>query len=245
MDNYPRQIKNYKKMNIEEKENFDEALAGLGNRISKIAELTGGKKNLANAIGISESQLYRYIAGDSQPTVEPLAAMAKIANVHLDWLVFGEGPTGISPEVHDFKSLYATRKQYITIPEYQYDNPEVKNELSSSLGKVSFNQLWLMKIGLNPDSLRLLRAYGDSMAPTINDGDLLMIDIGQNRFTGDAIYILKLDPHCLVAKRLQQAVDKGLYLVNDNPAYREQHIPNSERDSLEIIGKVIWSAGLV
>lgn len=232
-------------MNQEEKKDFDEALAGLGERISKIADLVGGKKPLANAIGISESQLYRYIAGDSQPTVEPLAAIAKCANVHLDWLVFGEGPTGISPEVSDFKTFHSTRKQYITIPEYHHENKELKNQSSGSLGKVSFNHLWLMKVGLNPETLRMLRAYGDSMAPTIKEGDLMMIDIGQNKFDGDAIYILKLAPHYLITKRLQQAVDKGIYLVNDNPAYREQYIPQNERDTLEIIGKVVWSAGLL
>ena len=78
-------------------------LSGLGSRIAKIADLVGGKKNLAHTIGISESQLYRYISGDSQPTVEPLAAIAKCGEVHLDWLVLGDGPTGLLNEIHDVK----------------------------------------------------------------------------------------------------------------------------------------------
>ncbi len=228
--------------NIQE---LTQALAGLGDRISKIADLVGGKKNLARSIGISESQLYRYIAGDSQPTVEPLAAIAKCGNVHLDWLVLGEGPTGISAEINDLKGIYSTKQEYISIPEYKEEDVELENKPVGSLGRLSFNHFWLLKSGLDPQNLRLIRAHGDSMSPTIKDSDLLMIDISQTAFNGDAVYILRLDSNGLVAKRLQQSVDKGLYLVNDNSAYREQHIPDAQKEALDIIGKVVWSAGLL
>ncbi len=232
-------------MNTQEKQDLLQALAGLGDRISKIADLVGGKKNLARAIGISESQLYRYIGGDSQPTVEPLAAIARSGQVHLDWLVLGEGPTGISSEINDLQGLYSSRQEYIPITEYTEEDHKLENQPLSSMGRLTFNHFWLVQAGLNPENLRLLRAHGDAMAPTIKDGDLLMLDISQKKFNGDAIYVVRLDPQNLVAKRLQQSVDKGLYLVSDNPAYREQHIPDNERDGLDIIGKVVWSAGML
>lgn len=221
------------------------ALSKLGERISKIADLAGGKKALARAIGISESQLYRYIAGDSQPTVEPLAAIARCGNVHLDWLVLGEGPTGLLQEVNDIRGLYSAQQEYIAIAEYHDQSGEARPSPVNAVGKVSFNHAWLLKAGLNPDTLRLIRAHGDSMAPTIRDGDLLMIDIGRTRYDGDGVYLLRIDEGHPSPKRLQHAVDKGLYLVSDNPAYREQHIPDSQKDSLDIVGKAVWCGGLI
>jgi transcriptional regulator with XRE-family HTH domain len=231
-------------MDSQDKLDLTQALHGLGDRISKIADIMGGKKNLAKAIGISESQLYRYIAGDSQPTVEPLAAIARCGQVHLDWLVLGEGPTGISADINDLKGIYSSKQEYITIPEYQDGDANAAGHIKQ-VGKLSFNHFWLVKSGLNPNYLRLLRAYGDSMVPTIKDGDLLMIDINQNKFDGDAVYVLKLDQQQLTPKRLQQSTDRGLYMVSDNPAYREHHITDAQKDSLRIIGKVVWSAGLL
>ncbi len=231
-------------MDSQDKLDLTQALKGLGDRISKIADLMGGKKSLARTIGISESQLYRYISGDSQPTVEPLAAIARCGQVHLDWLVLGEGPTGIAAEINDLKAIYSSKQEYISIPELK-DDESNESPASRQVGKLSFNHFWLVKAGLTPENLRLLRAQGDAMSPTIKDGDLLMIDIKQNAFDGDAIYVLKLDQQLMVPKRLQQSIDKGLYLVSDNPAYREHHIPDSQKQDLNIIGKVVWAAGLL
>lgn len=218
---------------------------GLGERIAKIADLVGGKKHLAKAIGISESQLYRYISGDSQPTVEPLAAIARCGSVHLDWLVLGEGPTGIMSEVNEPSSSYIDSRKYVQIDEFNENGMEPVNLSASDLGRFSFNHLWLVKSGLNTENLRLIRAHGDAMSPTINNGDLLIVDVSQKKFNGDAIYLLHLDTRLLVAKRIQHTADNGLVIVNDNSAYRDQHISNGQKESLEIVGKVVWAGGLV
>ena len=232
-------------MNDDDKFDLEQALEGLGERITKVAELVGGKKRLAQAIRISESQLYRYIAGDSQPTIEPLAAIAKSGNVDLNWLVLGERSSGLPPQINDIKGLYSSKQEYINIPEYLPEGDEIDNQPVSEMGRLSFNHFWLLKLGLDISQLRLLRAHGDAMAPTLHDGDLLMLDTGQTAFNGDAIYALNLEPQCCTVKRLQQAVDQGVYIVSDNPAYREQHVPSADIDNLDIVGKVVWTAGVM
>jgi phage repressor protein C with HTH and peptisase S24 domain len=221
------------------------AVPGLGYRIAKIADLVGGKKNLARAIGISESQLYRYISGDSHPTVEPLAAIARCGSVRLDWLVLGEGPTGILGEINDSGSGYGEQPNYIQIDEYAEEGVKPVNLSAREIGKFSFNRLWLIKSGFNIESLRLIRAHGDAMAPAIDNGDLMIIDISQKKFNGDAFYLLRVDTRLLVAKRIQLTADNGLVIVNDNPAYRDQHIAHDQKNSLDIVGKIVWVGGLV
>lgn len=46
-----------------------------------------GKRDVVSATGISKSTYYRYIAGESEPTVAALLVLADYFNVSLDYLV--------------------------------------------------------------------------------------------------------------------------------------------------------------
>lgn len=78
---------------IEEMDNEDlQNYSALGKRIEEAAQgFVGGKKKLAAMAGISEAQLHRYIAGTSQPTINPLIEIAKASGFRLEWLATGNG----------------------------------------------------------------------------------------------------------------------------------------------------------
>ncbi len=76
------------------------ATGSLGKRIAAVADSVGGRRRLAYLAGISESQLYRYLSGQSQPTVVPLILIAQVGGVSLQWLATGEGNMHLS-EVDD------------------------------------------------------------------------------------------------------------------------------------------------
>ncbi|MBF0548121.1 MAG: helix-turn-helix transcriptional regulator, partial [Candidatus Riflebacteria bacterium] len=61
----------------------------LGKRIAQLAEMVGGKENLAKKSGVSLSNIYRYINGERAIPVITLAAMASATEAKLDWLIFG------------------------------------------------------------------------------------------------------------------------------------------------------------
>jgi len=65
--------------------------SGIGTRISEISRRAGGKKKLAAKAHVSESHLYRYISGESEPTASRLVALARAADVSIAWLATGEG----------------------------------------------------------------------------------------------------------------------------------------------------------
>ena len=74
---------------------------------------------------------------------------------------------------------------------------------------------------------------GDSMAPTLSDGDTVIFD--DFGYLADGIYAVSFEERCYV-KRLQQ-VSGGIKLISDNRNY-EAVLVNADSDKLKIIGKV-------
>lgn len=86
--------------------------------------------------------------------------------------------------------------------------------------------------------IKIINNKGVSMHPTINDGDVLFVDITCNKYDGDGIYIISEDGE-LKTKRLIKE-DGMLRIVSDNPApaYKERVITAKNESSLVICGKV-------
>lgn len=61
-------------------------------RLRKTAELAGGQLALSKLTGISARTINSYALGESEPSRLRLVAMAKAANVSVNWLATGEGP---------------------------------------------------------------------------------------------------------------------------------------------------------
>lgn len=74
------------------------SLKELGTRIEECAIAFGGKRKLAQAIGLSENQLYRYINGKAEPGTIKMSEIAQVADVSIEWLILGEGEMIKTPE---------------------------------------------------------------------------------------------------------------------------------------------------
>ena len=88
------------------------------------------------------------------------------------------------------------------------------------------------------NNLRTFTASGDSMTDTIDDGNLLLVDMGRKDFNNGGIFVLQKNNEWFV-KRLQLRFSGELDIISDNPKYKTDTIkPN---DDIEIIvkGKVI------
>lgn len=65
---------------------------GIGTRIERACELAGGKRALAKAADIHETQIYRYIAEGGMPSAGTMVLIANKSGVNLSWLATGDGP---------------------------------------------------------------------------------------------------------------------------------------------------------
>lgn len=89
----------------------------------------------------------------------------------------------------------------------------------------------------NPDNVKMIRVKGDSMAPTIKDGDWALVDASFRAPDSDGIYLLKISTG-LAIKRLQGSVGNNVIIISDNPKYPPVTAANGD---VQICGKIIYT----
>ncbi|QUM72369.1 S24 family peptidase [Sphingopyxis granuli] len=107
-------------------------------------------------------------------------------------------------------------------------------------GAVAFDPRWLRDLGADPRALSIIRVAGDSMAPTLGDGDDILVD-GSDAATllRDGIYVLRMDD-ALMVKRVARAPGEGrISVISDNPHYRSwDDLPMT---AVQLVGRVVWT----
>jgi hypothetical protein len=117
--------------------------------------------------------------------------------------------------------------------------PGAINDAETLAGKIGFDEKWLRKQGLEPSKLSLIRVDGDSMAPTLNHGDDIMVDNSASATAlRDGIHVIRLDD-VLMVKRLAKGPVGRLSVMSDNPAYPDW--PDVDGADVAIIGRVVWA----
>lgn len=114
-------------------------------------------------------------------------------------------------------------------------------EQEGAIAHMAFDPAWLRKITAAPAAeLSIIRVQGDSMVPTLNDGDDILVDrsTGGRRLT-DGIFVLRLEDTLMVKRFALHPSDDTLTISSDNPAYPSW--TNCKRNSVNVIGRVIWA----
>jgi phage repressor protein C with HTH and peptisase S24 domain len=107
-------------------------------------------------------------------------------------------------------------------------------------GKFGFDPAWLRKLGAKPDALSIIQVQGDSMTPTLQDGDDIMVDRNDaGAKLRNGVYVIRIDD-TLMVKRLKVAPKKAhVKVLSDNEAYPP--IEESKTGQVEVIGRVVWA----
>jgi phage repressor protein C with HTH and peptisase S24 domain len=104
-----------------------------------------------------------------------------------------------------------------------------------------FEERWLKGLTATPSSrLSIVRVEGDSMAPTLNPGDDILVDLDDcEERLRDGIYVLRVDDALVVKRLALNPRGRRLTIQSDNPAYPDW--PDCALDEISCIGRVIWS----
>jgi phage repressor protein C with HTH and peptisase S24 domain len=109
-------------------------------------------------------------------------------------------------------------------------------------GYYAFRSEWLRAKG-QPASMRLMTVTGESMAPRIEDGDMVLVDESQTDLYEGRIYVVRIDRE-IVIKRIAKVPGKVL-LVSDNPAAEPRRIEldlSDESVDWAPVGRVLYVA---
>lgn len=187
--------------------------------------------DMSAKLGLSKNCWQTYELGKSLPGTSIYQSLRDLG-FSANWILFGEGGMLSSGgKSCDYKSL----------PKYSFlPQPGRCGCLAESVGSLCFSDEFLrVELKSSPENLALLVSEGDAMVPTINPGDLLIVDTTKRSLNGDGLYVLNLFGGCLV-KRVQSLVNGTVKIISDNPAYEVQVIDGSDFDHLYVAARVVW-----
>lgn len=214
---------------------------------------------------IHRNTLPRYESGERLPDSDFLEAVCNSYNINPAWLLTGEGPMynrqgkGVHRSPHEpeeSQSCYIDENGETIIPQWKDPDPGmfdyipmVKTTLSAGGGSFvlseeiegyyAFRNSWLNTVASNKRNLVLMRVTGDSMAPTIQARDTVLIDIGRKEIKEGEIYALRVDSTVMI-KRLAFRLGGKVQIISDNRAEFESF--EAELKDLHILGQVIFFA---
>lgn len=105
----------------------------------------------------------------------------------------------------------------------------------------SISRKLVRDLGLTSGETEIIFAQGDSMLPTIEGGDSLLVDHNRREIYDGKIYCVRIEGQ-LYAKRLQKIPPHTIRVVSDNDKYRSFEI-NLEKEptyDFEVIGEIRW-----
>ncbi len=204
---------------------------------------------IAEVLGMTPGAFHARKKADSLP-IEEILLLSNQKNINLNWLLWGSHQVSNAQKIDEssnnlryIDSFAVTNlTEFSLIPFYDVEASAGHGALvdqEHKLCEMAFRKDWLRLKGLEVAHCALIKARGDSMEPTLHDGDLLLIDTRFDAIKDDSIYILQADSH-LIVKRVQLSLDGSLDIISDNPRYDKQTISAEETKEIKVIGRLRW-----
>ncbi|MEG6548904.1 helix-turn-helix transcriptional regulator [Desulfocurvibacter africanus] len=200
---------------------------------------------LGAALGLKQQTVS---AAKSKKQIPP-AWITKIASEHgisADWLLFGESPmrrsvpgpgnVGFPMQVNQ-----PCDPELVLVPKVKARLSAGTGSLETNseiMGRFAFRSSWIRSKG-NPESMVLMDVTGDSMSPTIEEGDATLIDQSQTDIYIGKIYAIGIDNEVFV--KYVDRVPGKFILRSANKDYAPIPVDlTDESCNVRIIGRVVW-----
>ncbi|MDR0827853.1 MAG: helix-turn-helix transcriptional regulator [Desulfovibrio sp.] len=108
-------------------------------------------------------------------------------------------------------------------------------------GYYSFHSSFIARKHGDETSMRLFEVAGDSMSPTLADGDMILVNLRDKDVRSGYIYLVRMEDELMV-KRLENRPGGILLIRSDNPDYEDLSVrKNDEGADVEVLGRMVWS----
>lgn len=202
-------------------------MSTLGERIKEVRKRFNfdTQKKLSKELGFDEdSQLIQNLESGRTKNldVEVAIRFEVILKVNPWWLMSGQGEMLLS-DGNSIGTLYLDSEFQIKLLPGTTDK-----------SRVCLDKYFLQNLSIASHNLRAIRMIGDSMSPTLNNGDCIIIDTTEKAAI-DGLYAIMVEEEFSI-KRLSFTLDGSIEMISDNTAYKMR---TCKRDAIEIIGMAI------
>jgi len=202
----------------------------------------------AKMLGVHPSTISHIEAGTTRIQLDLAQVIEERTGFRQAWLLIGEEPARLAGWAGSQAPGSGLNMAGAGRFEFTYVK-KVKPRLSAGTGELthdetaedfySFRRDWLIRKGNVPD-MRLAEVSGDSMVPTLQDGDFVLFDISQQTPRDGKIMVVGIDDLVYI-KRVRVSPVDGTFLVSDNKAVYEPWRVSLE--SARFLGLVVWHCG--
>lgn len=187
--------------------------------ISNIAGITVNQSMLADSLGITRQTISNRIKTQSEVTVSEIRRVEEFFKISIfssvtDDIAYIDYYTDVFASCGNGSIVFSSEKTKLPIP-------------ISMISGYSKNKLYSM-----------INASGNSMSPTIDNGDKLIVEHWNgNQIQDNKIYVFCFNNEFFV-KRLSKNLDE-IIIKSDNPEYRIRTINGKSAAELILIGKIV------
>lgn len=211
------------------RDNIRQLVEQMGVNISEFSEIIGEKPSRVNDV----------LQGKQRPPFDMVEKIINSLQVDANWLITGIQSNGNNSENN---RPHQESDDYEYIPVYDVEASAgfgmPAYGASEPVSHLAFRKDWLKMRGLYPKDLSIITAKGDSMEPTIESGNTLLVDASKSNPRDGHIYVI-LSNEALWVKRVQRQFDGSLLLLSDNPAYPPQTLDFKNHPDVQVIGQVV------
>lgn len=201
-----------------------------------LAQPGKSQKGLAAAMGVDESTVSRLLSGRRPMRAHEIPVI-------LGYLEAGSAGTGARagamPEI-----VQIGGDRFAMLPVYDAAvsaGPGKEAEDAAPTTRIAFRVDWLKRVARgNLGDLVVLTVDGDSMEPTLRQGDTVLVDMGQQHPSRkDGIYVIRTGGGLQVKRVAANPTNGRISVISDNrdlyPAFADL-----SPDEIQVIGRVIW-----
>lgn len=181
--------------------------------------------DFAKNVGLSQGYMSSLVTGRSPISAKALQKLCDYLN--------------LTPE--EFYNCESDRHIYKSVPlmaSRPWAGPGGEEQNNGVVDWLHFKSKWLNSKG-NVSDMKLFRIRGLSMSPTLEEGDLILIDSSRKEIVTGHMFLIRINDELMV-KRLESVPGKILF-HSDNPEYKTIELSTAdESQEVEIYGRVIW-----
>lgn len=217
--------------------------------IQRMNELGLKQADLVTRLNVSKGAVSKWVSGLNTPNSTILPQLADALETTPSWLINGtqklKNDVSIIP-IEAWDSDTPLDIDEVEIPffkdfSFACGSGSIGTAMANEKRKLRMSKLTLRNRAIEQRNAIATLASGDSMTPTIKDGDTIHIDLGRKNIKDGKIFAL-CHGGLFMAKRLYNLPMGGVRIVSDNSAeYPEIHLTAEEilEQQFEIIGW-IW-----